>query len=106
MKLRIDTAFAADCGARLVYGEDGPREEVTYLVVAEYQGHALTHPRHFYWASEARDFAEKVASRGVIDPALWNYSEPDDRSLEERWNDYADQEQEMRLGLREEGDYR
>ena len=42
----------------------------------------------------------------MIDPALWNYSEPDDRSLEERWNDYADQEQEMRLGLREEGDYR
>jgi hypothetical protein len=106
-------ARAAIASAQIVEGrtyviqtEDGPVSTWDlFVLVTDTEGGEWVHPKSF-WRTRPLDadaFLAKVEARGYIDPTLWNKQEPQ-MSLEERFAIYAQNEEEVRWGLRSEED--
>jgi len=86
--------------------EEGPAETFRiYLVAEDAEGGEWAH-NHLFRPSrryDADQLLAKVQARGSFDPAHWTKLEPR-MSLEERFDIYAQQEAEVRMGIRPEWD--
>ena len=106
-RLRIDAASVTVFGGpayEIVDPEDGPSARFDYFVGVTAGGQDYVHPaafRHQYDAE--RRLADRVIAAGDIDPALWGRQDPR-MALEDRFDLYAEREQEVRVGLRPEWD--
>lgn len=84
-RIRIDQVWVSDWhtegDAYEVQTEDGPRtqlpEHQPVVMCSTPAGRLYVHPRHFAYTregqAEAHEFAERVASQGTINEALWTY---------------------------------
>ncbi len=83
--------------------EDGPSARFDYFLHATVDGKDWVHPHPHRWRGDAEAMVERVRSAGTVDLALW-VEAPPRMSLEERFAAYAQQEAEVRMGVRPEWD--
>jgi hypothetical protein len=102
---RFDDAFI-DAGHQYQEnGEDGPEWRHDYYLFVRIGNAVYVHRKAYRWRQDAEEMLNKVRKLGTVNLTRWEKVQQDERTLEERWNDYGIQEQEMSMGLRADGDY-